>query len=86
MAKDNSINLLKRQIKYLFEKHPNIHISIKIPHQRISVEKIPATITGVYPNLFVVTECSKGHEESHTVMYTEVWTKQIEIHELKNFK
>jgi len=86
MAKDNSIDILKRQINYLFEKHPNIHININLPHQKKNAEIIHATINGVYPNLFVVTENSKGREETHTIMYTDVWTKQIEILELNNFK
>ena len=37
----------------------------------------------IYPNIFVVAENSKGREERHALMYTDVWISLIEILELK---
>lgn len=81
-----SMDMLKRRIKYLYEKHPTIHINIKITSPKLHLENVPARIVGVYPNIFIISENSKGYEERHTLMYTDVWIGQIEILELTKFK
>lgn len=86
MADAISMDVLKKRIKWLYENHPNIHVNINLNHPKLHLENAPATIVGVYPNIFVVSENSKGREEKHTLMYTDVWIGHIEILELKKFK
>ncbi|MBE6897186.1 MAG: hypothetical protein E7477_08850 [Ruminococcaceae bacterium] len=86
MAEDRSVDKIRRQINYLYLKHPNIHIIMRLPHHKRKSEIIPVIIKNVYPNLFVVTEKNNEHEELHTIMYTEILTNHIEVLELKNFK
>jgi len=83
MADIYSIDMLKRSIKRLYETNPHIHINVNLTNPKTHLENVPATIKGVYPNIFTITENSNGQEHSHTLMYTDVLIGQIEIIELK---
>lgn len=86
MADAISLEVLKKRIKYLYEKHPNIHLNINLTHPTFHLENVSVTIRGVYPNIFVVSEANKGREGQHTLSYTDVWIGQIEVVELNKFK
>ena len=83
MADIISLDALKKRIKHLYENNPSIHVNINMSRPKIHLEKAPAKIVGVYKNIFVVSENSKGYEERHTLMYTDVLIGHIEIVELK---
>ena len=80
----SSLDLIKTKIKTLYETNPQIHVNISISHPKLNLQNDPATITGVYQNVFRIEEYSSGSPKYHTLQYTDIFTKQIEIVELKN--
>lgn len=77
-----TLDIIKSKIKYLYENNPNIHMNVIINHPKISLQNDPAVIKGVYSNVFRVEEYSNGTPQCHTLKYTDIITKQIEIVEL----
>ncbi len=79
----NTLDYVKKEIKLFYDNGQEIHVNISISHPRVELTNNPAKITGVYSNLFRIEEYSKGTPITHTVKYSELLTKQIEITELK---
>ncbi len=79
----NTLDYVKREIKAFYDNEQEIHVNISISHPRIELTNNPAKITGVYSNIFRLEEYSKGTKATHTVKYSELLTKQVEIVELK---
>lgn len=79
----NELDFIKLRIKKLYESKPNIHINISIAHPKLNLTNDPVIIKGVYPHVFRIEECSSGVPKCHTLQYTDVLTKQIEIIELE---
>lgn len=77
-----SLDLIKNQVKKLYQTHPKIHINVSMTHPRIRLKNEPVTITNVYPHIFQIEEYSNGFPKCHTLQYTDILTKQIEILEL----
>lgn len=77
-----ALETIKNQIKNLYETNPDIHINISVTHPKINFQNDPVTIKGVYPHVFRIEEVSSGVPKCHTLQYTDVLTKQIEIIEL----
>lgn len=77
-----TVKQLHAAIEQLYEKDPHIHVTIHLSHPRRDGEDIPATIRGVYPNIFRIEECKDGYVRSHSVQYTELLTGQVVIREL----
>lgn len=77
-----ALETIKSRIKNLYETNPDIHINISVTHPKISLRNDPVTIKGVYPHVFRIEEVSSGVPKCHTLQYTDVLTKQIEIIEL----
>ena len=86
MANPLTCKEIKRRIEYLRDNHPNIHVNVKQAHPKKSLVNSPATIVEVYPNIFVLTESSRGYEERHTLKYSDVLIGNIEIIEFSKFK
>lgn len=86
MANPLTCEIIKKRIEYLHKNHPNIHVNVKQAHPRTSLANARATIVEVYPNLFILTETSKGYEERHTLKYSDVLIGLIDIVEFANFK
>lgn len=59
-----------------------MNVSIKKP--RVNADNVPAVINGVYGHLFNIEECSSGRPKIHSVQYSDIITKQIEILELND--
>ena len=78
-----TIDYIKREIRNFYEKNIEIHFNISISHPKIELKNDPAKITGVYSNLFRIEEYSTGKPVTHTLKYTDILTKQIEIEEIK---
>lgn len=74
---------IRRRVKRLYETNPNIHLNVRIPHHKVTVQAAPAVIRGVYPNIFCVEETTSGQPRSHSIQYTEILIGQIEIPELR---
>lgn len=79
----NTIDYIKKEIKTLYEGQQKIHVNISISHPKLDLKNDPAKITGVYSNIFRIEEYSNGAPASHTLKYTDLLTKQIEIEEIK---
>ena len=73
---------LKQGILHLYKTNPNIHIDVSISSPKISLKNAKATITGIYPNIFQITENSSGIQKSHTIQYVDIITKNVNILEL----
>ncbi len=77
------LNIIRSKIAHLFDTNPNIHINVSISRPKVSLQKVEAKITGVYPYLFQITENSTGVPKSHTIQYVEVLTQKVSIVELQ---
>lgn len=77
-----TLDIIKNKIRYLYENNPNIHMNVTINHPKIELKNDPAVIKGVYSHIFRIEEYSKGVPQSHTIQYTDIMTKRIEIVEL----
>ncbi len=75
-------DIIKGQIKHLYETNPDIHINVRIIRPRVTVEEAPAKNVGVYKNIFQVEENSNGRLNRHTFRYTDVMIGQVVIKEL----
>ena len=78
-----SLDVIKNKIKELYETNPNIHINVAMTHPSISLQNEPVIIKGVYPHIFQIEERRSGFPKQHTLQYTEVLTKSIEILEME---
>ena len=78
----NALERIKLRIKHLYETNPQIHVNISRTHPKLDLKNDPAVITGVYPHVFRIEEYSTGEAQSHTLQYTEIFTKQLEIVEI----
>lgn len=79
----NTVDWIKRESKTLYETNPRIHVNISISHPKVHLQNDPAVIKDIYPNVFRIEEYSSGSPKCPTLQYTDVFTKQIEIVELK---
>jgi uncharacterized protein Veg len=78
----SSLDIIKSKIKRLYDTHQNIHINVSMTHPKVNLKNEPVTIKGVYPHIFQIEEQSSGSPKCHTLQYTDVLTKQIEILEI----
>lgn len=76
------IEMIKKHIKRLYEKDPNIHIDVSLSHPKLYLENAPAVIKGVYSNLFRIEEERSGYAQSHSLQYADVLIGRIRIREL----
>ncbi len=78
------LDTIKSKIRGLYESNPNIHINVSISHPKVCLKNEPAVLKGVYPHIFQIEEHSSGYPKCHTVQYTDVITKQVEIVEMED--
>lgn len=78
-----SLDVIKIKIRKLYNTNPNIHINASITTPKLHLSNEPATIIGVYPHIFQIEESSSGFIKRHTIKYTDILTKQIEIKDLE---
>lgn len=79
-----SIETIKRKIKGLYESNPHIHINVFIQHGKALLENEPVLLKRVYPHIFQVESREGGVPKCHTIQYSALMTRQIEIVELKD--
>ncbi len=77
------LELIRRQIKTLYETNPQVHMNVSIKKPRICLENAQVKITGVYRNIFQVEECSGEKRNQYTLQYTDVFIRNIVILELE---
>ena len=79
----NVLNIVRRRIQLLYEKHPNIHVNVtlKRPH-KVIVNNLPVVITGVYPHMFQIEYTENGISRQYIHQYTDIVTREVEILEM----
>lgn len=78
------IDLIKTEIKELYDKQKEIHINVHSTKPKIHVTGAPATITGVYKNVFRIETVEDGMKKAYTVQYTDLFIGKVSIKELEN--
>jgi len=79
------LDYIKTEIEKLYKSNPDIHISVRSTRPKIAVEGAPATITGIYRNIFQIEETGSGSPRSHTFRYGDVLIGHVVIEELSYF-
>ncbi len=74
------IKEIKDKVSKLYSEKKEIHISIN--SKRKKVKDATCVIDGVYNNFFVVKSMVNRYEESFTVLYVDVYSKNTIIKEL----
>ena len=78
-----TVEVIRDRIRKLYEAGKEIHININMTHPKLVVHNVSARIEGVYPNLFIIEERNCGYPRIHSLAYSDVLIKQIEILELR---
>lgn len=73
---------IRQRIKELHDSYSAIHINLSLTRPRVCEQNVEATITGVYPNFFIVEESHTGIRRSHSIQYTDIYIGKIDIPEL----
>lgn len=76
------INTIKEAINVLFNENKEIHIDVHSTRPKINVSNAPATITGVYKNLFTVEVCENGLKKIFSIPYTDLFIGKVIIKEI----
>ena len=79
---NEDVDSLKRNIKKLYDSGKMIHIIVK-PKKKHPITA-ESKITGIYERFFSVTSHVGFYEESFTITYISVLTKEILINELNS--
>lgn len=74
----SDLDKLKQTISDLFHTDPHIHVNVSISRPKIHLVNQEATITNVYPNIFVIE--SGGNQ--YTIKYLDLFTDAVEISEV----
>jgi len=78
-----SLDIIRDNIKKLYETNPNIHIDVAITSPKVNLKNQPVVIKGVYPHIFQIEETSSGSPKCHTLQYADVLLHHIDILELE---
>ncbi len=78
-----SLELVRAQIRRLYQSNPEIHLDVSLKNPKIILENTTATITGVYSHIFQIEESTSGRPQQHILQYADVLTHSIVIHELE---
>lgn len=77
----DDIKAVKNRVQKLFESTKIAHINLKA--SRKNLKNVQIKIKGVYDRFFSVTSMVGAYEESFTIKYIDILTKQISILELE---
>ena len=77
------INAIKAAIAELYEQKREIHVDVHSTKPKINVVSAPATIVGVYRNLFTIQTVENGLKKIYTVQYTDLFIGKVRIEELE---
>ena len=79
----SALEKIRYEIERLYGIGESIHININMTHPKLVVHNVCAEIKGVYPNIFIIEERDCGFPRRHSLSYTDVLIKQVEILELR---
>ena len=74
----NTVEPIRQRIRARYERDPHVHISVTASRPRLVIWKQEATITGVFPHMFLI----EAGGEARTVPYSDVLTGEITIDEI----
>ncbi len=80
----HTIEHIKGQIQKLYQTNPHIHMDITLKKPKLTLISTEATLTGVFPNIFQIEECTTGRKRLHTLRYTDVMIGSVVIKELSH--
>ena len=75
----SALEIVKLKVRDQYEKNPIVHVNVSISNPKTNVFNEQVVIKGVYPHLFRLED---KHGETHTLKYSDLLTKGIEIQEL----
>ena len=78
-----NLELIKSKIKSLYLNNSLIHINLSTKRSKTHLQKISATIIGVYPNIFTVEENEAGIKKRYNFSYVDILTGTVGIAELE---
>ena len=79
----SALEKIRHEIERLYGIGARIHINISMTHPKLVVHNVVAEIKEVYPNIFINEERDCGFPRRHSLSYTDVLIKQVEILELR---
>ena len=82
MADFYSLDQVKRAVRQLQGTSPQVHVQLTIRSPRRMQKSFSASIKGVYPNIFILSEKQDGKEKLHSCAYADVLTGDVQIREL----
>ena len=77
-----TVNEIKQKIQFLYQKNPDIHITVYMNRPKVRVENREARIKAIYPNVFKIE--TQGRE--YTAQYVDILTGNLKIAELDLIK
>ncbi len=80
-----SLDAVKNELSRLFRTDPRVHVNVSLSHPKVCVQNEAVVIKGIYPHIFQIEEYSSGAPKCHTVQYSDLLTKNVEILELGSF-
>lgn len=75
----NSLETIRNKMKLLYETDPHVRVNISLTHPKLSLKNDPVIIKGVYPHIFQIEERSSGVPKCHSLQYSDILTRHIEI-------
>lgn len=85
IAMERTIETIRKDIQKLYDTGAQIHMNVTMTHPKITVRNAPATIKGVYPNIFQIEENENGYIRRHSLQYNDILIGRVEILELQEF-
>lgn len=76
------LEFIKKGIAALYTNAPNVHVSTKASYQKELGKETPATLVGVYKNIFQIEQTVAGRIVRHTYQYGDVLIGHVVIREL----
>lgn len=76
------VNEIKSAILKLYEQKTDIHVNVNTTKPRIHITDAPASITGVYKNLFTIEVIENGLKKVFSIPYTDIFIGKVSINEL----
>ncbi len=73
---------VRKGIQALYERNPEIHISVSQTRPKVVLKNAKVTIVGVYLHIFCIEECTRGILTRHSIRYADILSNSIQIAEL----
>ncbi len=82
IAAVRDINEIKNAVSEFYEQKTEIRVNVNTTKPRIHITDAPASITGVYKNLFTIEVIENGLQKVFSIPYTDIFIGKVTINEL----